>query len=61
MDTMSKEMKDVRGTQGNKKKYAEVIDIKENFNYKKGNGRKKKENEQRKEKSQWKELNSWKE
>lgn len=45
MDTMNKEMKDVRGTEGNKKKYAEVIDIKENFNYKKGNGRKKKENE----------------
>lgn len=45
MDTMNKEMKDVRGTEGNKKKYAEVIDIKENFNYKKGKGRKKKENE----------------
>lgn len=51
MDTMNKEIKGVRGTKGNKKEYAEVlyiykiIDIKGNFNYKRGNGRKKKENE----------------
>lgn len=43
---MNKEMKGTRATrEENKKEYSEVIDIKENFNYKKGNGRKKKENE----------------